>query len=67
MTFFSLNGIWGTLGIAVSGFLFIAAGTKMMVISARIRAYSFQELNEYLFGTKVGKAVNVFIFLQSFL
>jgi uncharacterized membrane protein YkvI len=63
VTFFSLNGILGTLGIVVSGILFIAAGTKMMVISARIQAYSFQEFNEYLFGPKVGKVVNVFIFI----
>lgn len=64
VTFFSINGgAVGAIGIMVSGFLFIVVGTKMMVISARIQAYSYQELNTYLFGSKVGKIVNIFIFV----
>lgn len=64
VTFFSANGgALGAIGIAISGFLFIVVGTKIMVISARIQAYSYQELNTYLFGTKLGKIVNVFIFI----
>ncbi|MEN1968004.1 hypothetical protein WMZ97_07990 [Lentibacillus sp. N15] len=63
VTFFSLNGALGTLGIAISGFLFIMAGTKIMIISARVQAYSFREFNEYLFGIKVGKVVNILIFI----
>ncbi|WP_188456756.1 YkvI family membrane protein [Virgibacillus oceani] len=63
VTFFSLNGSLGTLGIAISGILFIIAGTKIMVISARIQAYSFREFNDYLFGIKIGKIVNIFVFI----
>ncbi|ASK60831.1 hypothetical protein CFK37_00720 [Virgibacillus phasianinus] len=63
VTFFSVNGAFGAIGIAISGFLFILAGTKIMVISARIQAYSYQDLNTYLFGNKLGKVVNSFIFV----
>ncbi|WP_430787741.1 YkvI family membrane protein [Virgibacillus flavescens] len=63
VTFFSVNGIFGTIGIVCSGFLFIFAGTKIMVISARIQAYSYQELNQYLFGRKIGNVINIFIFI----
>lgn len=63
VTFFSLNGVLGTLGIAVSGFLFMVAGMKIMVISARIQAYSFREFNAYLFGAGFGKVVNLLIFI----
>lgn len=63
VTFFSVNGAFGAVGIAISGFLFIVAGTKIMVISARIQAYSYQEFNVYLFGSKAGKVVNGFIFI----
>jgi uncharacterized membrane protein YkvI len=63
VTFFSLNGALGTFGIAISGFLFIVVGTKIMIISARIQAYSFIEFNEYLFSKQVGKIVNFLIFI----
>jgi uncharacterized membrane protein YkvI len=38
-------------------------GTKMMVLSHRIRAFSNQELNNYLFSDIFGKATNVLTFL----
>ena len=63
VTFFSLNGALGTFGIAMSGFLFIVVGTKIMIISARIQAYSFIEFNEYIFGRKIGKVINLFLFI----
>ncbi|GIO25232.1 hypothetical protein [Oceanobacillus sp. J11TS1] len=62
VTFFSVYGALGTIGIAISGVLFILIGTKIMIISARIRAYSYQELNAYLFGRNIAKVVNFFIF-----
>ncbi len=61
--FFSVYGALGTIGIAVSGLLFILIGTKIMIISARIQAYSYQELNEYLFGKSIARVVNLFIFI----
>src|SRR5699024_8109833 len=45
--------------------LFIIAGTKMMIISSRIQAYSYKELNNYLFGQRIGQVVNLFVFIVS--
>src|SRR5690625_428492 len=63
IVFFSIYGNAGTSGIVICGFLFIVVGTKMMIISSRIQAYSYKELNNYLFGNRIGKIVNFFIFL----
>lgn len=63
VVFFSIHGALGTIGIMISGFLFIVVGSKIMIISARIQAYSYQELNEYLFGNKFGKVINFLVFL----
>ncbi len=63
IVFFSIYGNSGTIGIVICGFLFIVVGTKMMIISSRIQAYSYKELNNYLFGNRIGKMVNFFIFL----
>lgn len=63
IVFFSIYGNAGTTGIVICGFLFIVVGTKMMIISSRIQAYSYKELNNYLFGQRVGRVVNFFIFI----
>ena len=63
VTFFSKFGAIGTIGIILSCYLLILFGTKIMIISARIEAYSYKEFNEYLFGRKWGKLVNVIIFM----
>ncbi|WP_339228554.1 hypothetical protein NSQ77_02025 [Oceanobacillus sp. FSL K6-2867] len=63
VAFFSVHGTFGAIGIVITGFLFIIIGTKIMIISARIGAYSYQELNIYLFGEKGGKVVNLFMFI----
>lgn len=63
VVFFSIHGALGTIGILISGCLFIVIGTKIMLMSARIQAYSYQELNEYLFGNTIGKIVNFLVFL----
>src|SRR5690625_6287832 len=65
IVFFSVYGNYGTIGIAICGFLFIIAGTKMMIISSRIQAYSYKELNNYLFGHRIGQVVNLFVFIVS--
>lgn len=64
--FFTLYHIWGLVGILLSSFLFIWLGTKMMILSHRIQAYSYQEFNVYLFGKALGTAVNVFVFIILF-
>lgn len=58
MQFFTVFGAYGIFGILVSTFLFIWLGTKMMIMSHRLKAYSYQELNTYLFGRHFGKVAN---------
>ena len=65
IVFFSVYGNYGTIGIAICGCLFIIVGNKMMIISSRIQAYSYKELNNYLFGQKIGRVVNLFVFIVS--
>ncbi|MFZ3591469.1 hypothetical protein ACOI1C_20135 [Bacillus sp. DJP31] len=60
--FFSQYGMIGIIGILISGYLFIWLGTKSMLIAKRIEANSYQEVNEFLFGEKIGRIVN-FVFL----
>lgn len=54
LQFFTVFGAWGGVGILISTFLFMWIGTKMMVLAHRIKAFSFQELNTYLFGNISG-------------
>lgn len=63
LQFFTRYGLWGVMGIILSSFLFIWLGTKMMLLSHHIGAYSYQELNNYLFGKVLGTAVNLFVFI----
>ncbi|OMF62543.1 hypothetical protein BK139_04005 [Paenibacillus sp. FSL R5-0490] len=57
--FFSRFGFIGLIGILMSGYIFIFLGSKLMRISAQIKAASYQELNEYLFGRFFGSAINI--------
>lgn len=61
--FFTKYGIYGLAGILVVGLLFIFIGTKMLILSKRIQAQSYQELMVFLFGKKFGGFVNVFMLL----
>ncbi|MEH7388348.1 hypothetical protein V7147_23550, partial [Bacillus sp. JJ1521] len=56
--FFTQYGVYGLIGIGISGFLFIWLGTRIMIIANRIQADSYKEFNEYLFGRKIGFLVN---------
>ncbi|WP_088834088.1 YkvI family membrane protein [Paenibacillus tyrfis] len=62
MQFFTVYGTWGAVGILISTFLFMWIGTKMMVLAHRIQAFSYQELNTYLFGSLFGKVANAATF-----
>ncbi|WP_025118513.1 GerAB/ArcD/ProY family transporter [Bacillus sp. H1m] len=64
--FFTVNGLYGTIGICVSGFFFIWLGTKMMLLSSQIGAFSAQEFNKYLFGDVFGNVVNTLLLLVLF-
>ncbi|MCM3652377.1 hypothetical protein [Metabacillus litoralis] len=59
--FFTKYGVFGLAGILLAGFLFISIGTKMLILSKRIKARSYQDLMTFLFGGKIGGFVNVFM------
>ena len=62
--FFTRFGFFGFLGILLSGYLFIFLGAKIMIKSIEIQATSFEEFNEYLFGRKLSKAMNLFTMIM---
>jgi uncharacterized membrane protein YkvI len=62
--FFSRFGFFGFLSILMSGYLLIFMGSKLMRMAARIKAKSYQEFNEYLFGAWAGKGINVLMLLM---
>ncbi|PEZ03329.1 hypothetical protein CN326_18565 [Bacillus sp. AFS018417] len=64
--FFTIHGTYGTIGILVSGIFFIWLGTKMMLLSSQIEAFSAQEFNKYLFGDIFGNVVNILLLLVLF-
>ncbi|WP_223700559.1 YkvI family membrane protein [Sutcliffiella deserti] len=59
--FYTQYGWIGFFSIIISGFLFIWLGTKMMLVAKRIKATSYKEFNEYLFGVSAGTVVNIFM------
>lgn len=59
LQFFTRYGKWATLTIILSTLIFIWLGTKMMIISRRIRAKSYEDLNKYLFGKKPGEYISL--------
>jgi uncharacterized membrane protein YkvI len=66
MQFFTVYGALGGVGIFISTILFMWLGTKMMILARRIRAFSYQEFNNYLFGNFFGKIANIFTFIILF-
>ncbi|MDQ0229480.1 YkvI family membrane protein [Metabacillus malikii] len=64
--FFTKYGIFGFAGILVVGLLFITIGTKMLIISNRLKAKSYQDLMTFLFGRKIGRLINFFMLLILF-
>lgn len=66
LQFFTKHYYWGFIGIIISTLLFITLGSKMMLLSNRIGAYSYQEFNTHLFGRFFGFFVNLFVFIVLF-
>lgn len=66
MQFFTLYGVKAYVGIGITSIFFVWAGCRMMLISKRIKAYSYQDLNNYLFGQPLGKVVNFITLLILF-
>jgi uncharacterized membrane protein YkvI len=56
--FFTRFGALGFFSILLTGLFFIIGGIKLMIISKRIHAKSYQDLNFYLFGPFFGQIVN---------
>lgn len=61
LQFFTKFGVWGTAGILFSSALFVWVGARMMLMAARIRANSYEDLNRALFGDKYGVWVSRFM------
>jgi uncharacterized membrane protein YkvI len=62
--FFTRYGFYGFIGILIAGYIFIFTGTKIMLISARIRASSYEEFNQFLFGKKIAGIINFFFLIM---
>ncbi|MGD7044315.1 YkvI family membrane protein [Jeotgalibacillus proteolyticus] len=62
--FFSQYGIWGLFGIAMSGYFFITLGTSLMIKAIDLKARSYEELNEHLFGRRVSKGINLIMLVM---
>ncbi|RFU63474.1 YkvI family membrane protein [Peribacillus glennii] len=62
--FFTRYGFYGFIGILIAGYIFIFTGTKIMLLSLRAGAATYEDFNSYLFGTKIAPVVNViFLFM----
>jgi uncharacterized membrane protein YkvI len=62
--FFTRFGFIGLIGIIVSGFLLIFLGSKLMRLAAFAGSQSYQEFNEYLFGSLFGRVINIVTLLM---
>ncbi|OYD07571.1 hypothetical protein CHM34_11475 [Paludifilum halophilum] len=57
-TAYGIDGIWGILAVTA---LFSWLGTRMMLMGARLKAHSYEEFNNYLFGERWGRWMNLFV------
>ncbi len=62
--FFTRFGFIGFIGILLSGYLFISMGTKIMLKSHELKAQSFEQFNEFLFGKWFAKFMNIMMMLM---
>lgn len=61
--FFTMFGSKGLIGIILSGVLFCWLGVKILLISHRIGAQSYQDLVYHICGHSLGSVFNVFVSL----
>lgn len=59
--FFTMFGSKGLIGIILTGLLFCWLGVKILLISNRIGAQSYQDLIYHICGYPLGSAFNVFV------
>lgn len=64
--FFTRYGYVATLTIALASLLFVWLGTKTMLLAHDLKAHSYEALNTYLFGHKIGPWVNALTFVVLF-
>ncbi|WP_419883655.1 GerAB/ArcD/ProY family transporter [Peribacillus sp. B-H-3] len=62
--FFTRFGFYGFIGILIAGYIFIFTGSKMMILSSRAGAATFEEFNLFLFGKKLSSFVNVIFIMM---
>ncbi|TRZ38893.1 hypothetical protein CEQ21_26370 [Niallia circulans] len=62
--FFSQFGLLGFFGILASGLIFSSLGSKLMRISVKIKAKSYQEFTIFLFGRVAGSLVNILMLIM---
>ncbi|MCA1056646.1 hypothetical protein LCM10_16810 [Rossellomorea aquimaris] len=62
--FFTRFGFIGFIAILFSGYLFITMGTRIMLKSHDLKAKSFEQFNEYLFGKVFSKFMNIMMMVM---
>ncbi|GAA3400774.1 hypothetical protein ACFFNY_15655 [Paenibacillus hodogayensis] len=66
LQFFTRYGALATATIAIAGLLFVWLGTRMMLLASTIRASSYEDLNTYLFGARIGEWFSLFTLVMLF-
>lgn len=66
LQFFTTKGPFGFVAIGLAAIGFVWLGIRMMLIGARLRAHSYEEFNEYLFGKRIGPVMNGFVTIVLF-
>jgi uncharacterized membrane protein YkvI len=66
LQFFTRYGWMAVFTICCSTALFIWVGTKLMTLAAELNAKSYEDLNNYLFGEKIGKWFGLFTLIILF-
>ncbi|OFW77222.1 MAG: hypothetical protein A2201_06145 [Alicyclobacillus sp. RIFOXYA1_FULL_53_8] len=64
--FFGRYGNWGYAGVLLSLTLFYYLGLRLLTLGHRLRAQSYREMNEFLFGAKVGRIVDFALLIMLF-
>lgn len=64
--FFTRYGSWGSIGILIACGLFIWVGTKILLLSNRIKAHSLNDLFRYLLGERIGTILQWLMFVMLF-
>ncbi|WP_044642035.1 YkvI family membrane protein [Risungbinella massiliensis] len=66
LQFFTLFGSFGFWGILLSTFLFAWLGQRILQFGARTKASTYEELNRYLFGERIGRLINLAVGIMLF-